>query len=275
MREWPTLATCLYRVVQEALNNVGKHAQATRVQVALGPWPAGALELKVIDDGRGILEQDRCKAQSFGILGMHERVRAQGGSLRVERPVAGGTRVEVRLPLPRAAPASPARSPVSGGAPADPVPQRTARGADGPALPSELDGVALERLVTRSTSLTLQTVIDAMAGNVAVLDGRGVIRFVNGAWAEFAAHNGIQNPQAVGPGADYLGVCRRSAHTGAAAAAACEGLCDVVQGRRDMFRLDYPCHAPHEQRWYRVHATSMSNGDTLVEHFLLASQTVA
>lgn len=103
----PALATCLYRVAQEALNNVGKHAGARRVRIALvhlappadAPH-AGRLRLVVTDDGRGHAPTDLHKPGSYGLLGMGERVRALGGALRMATPDEGGTTVEVELELP-------------------------------------------------------------------------------------------------------------------------------------------------------------------------------
>ncbi|MCC6851585.1 MAG: PAS domain S-box protein [Rubrivivax sp.] len=108
----PALATCLYRVAQEALNNVGKHAGARRVRIALvhlaalpgsGAARRGRLRLVVADDGRGHAPGDLRKPGSYGLLGMGERVRALGGTLRVAAPDAGGTTVEVEVELPPAA----------------------------------------------------------------------------------------------------------------------------------------------------------------------------
>ncbi|HOL36398.1 MAG: PAS domain S-box protein [Proteobacteria bacterium] len=107
----PAIATCLYRVAQEALNNIGKHAGARHVRIALvrlaprtGEAAGGArLRLTIADDGHGHSPADLVKPGSFGLLGMSERVRAFGGSLRVDSPPEGGTTVEVEVPLPASA----------------------------------------------------------------------------------------------------------------------------------------------------------------------------
>lgn len=100
----PGLSICLFRVVQEALNNVGKHAQAREVEVHLGLASPGQLRLRVLDNGVGMLESDRRKAGSFGLMGMRERVRAFGGQMRLQSRPDQGTDLEVTLPLPKAAP---------------------------------------------------------------------------------------------------------------------------------------------------------------------------
>lgn len=101
----PALATCLYRVAQEALNNVGKHAGARRVRITLmrlTPSSArrGRLRLEIADDGRGHAPEDLAKPGSYGLLGIGERVRAFGGTLRVVAPPEGGTTIEVEVELP-------------------------------------------------------------------------------------------------------------------------------------------------------------------------------
>ena len=91
-------ATCFYRVAQEALNNVAKHAQATAVRIDLELIEGEGTRLAIRDDGRGIQAADRQKPESFGLRGMAERVRAVGGILSVESAPGGGTRVELFVP---------------------------------------------------------------------------------------------------------------------------------------------------------------------------------
>ncbi|HWZ62999.1 MAG TPA: CHASE3 domain-containing protein [Steroidobacteraceae bacterium] len=90
----------VFRIVQEALNNVLKHARASTVEVSLEiapPW----LLVRVQDDGVGI-PPDRPRAlRAHGLAAMRHRARALGGYWEVQRPANGGTRVEVRLPLER------------------------------------------------------------------------------------------------------------------------------------------------------------------------------
>lgn len=94
------LATSLFRVAQEALNNVAKHAQAQEVIVTLTPVGEGAVELRVIDDGLGLQPRAPGSPPSLGMVGMRERMRAVGGELLV-RPAPGrGTEVVARAPLP-------------------------------------------------------------------------------------------------------------------------------------------------------------------------------
>lgn len=87
-----------YRVVQEALTNVSRHAQAGSVVVSLArgtEFGGGALEIGVRDDGRGMTPEPR---RGFGLLGMRERVEALGGSLTLESAPARGVAVAARVP---------------------------------------------------------------------------------------------------------------------------------------------------------------------------------
>lgn len=97
------VGTCLYRIAQECLNNVRKHAQAGFVHVLLDASEPGGLTLRVSDDGVGIGPGSEVKLNSHGMRGMAERVGALGGRLRIE-PGHGlgmerGTTVVAQLPL--------------------------------------------------------------------------------------------------------------------------------------------------------------------------------
>jgi signal transduction histidine kinase len=90
-----------YRTVQEALTNVSKHAQATRVVVDVsltGGEPGGVLSLEVSDNGRGLGRTDLAKARSFGIRGLHERASTVGGWIDLSSGAAG-TSLILSVPL--------------------------------------------------------------------------------------------------------------------------------------------------------------------------------
>ncbi|HEV8234252.1 MAG TPA: histidine kinase [Gemmatimonadaceae bacterium] len=92
------VSSSVFRMLQEALNNVAKHANATRVRVALHIEPL-LLSLDVSDDGRGITREELRGSHSLGLLGLRERAIALGGSVNVFRDVNAGTTVALRLPL--------------------------------------------------------------------------------------------------------------------------------------------------------------------------------
>ena len=95
-------STAIYRIVQEALTNIMRHAQATRVELSLRRVD-DLLDISIQDDGRGIAAQDMDKASSYGLIGMRERVWALQGDISILSD--GGTLIMVRLPLPPRAPA--------------------------------------------------------------------------------------------------------------------------------------------------------------------------
>jgi signal transduction histidine kinase len=87
--------TCIYRVVQEALHNCARHAQAHNVTVEVLQQPSQIL-LSVVDDGRGF---DARRVRGLGLVGMEERVHHLGGELRVKSQPGSGTTIAVVLPL--------------------------------------------------------------------------------------------------------------------------------------------------------------------------------
>lgn len=93
-------ATAVYRIVQEALTNVARHAQASRVTVTLRRT-GEELVVSVEDDGRGLAPGDIDKRGSAGLAGIRERARILGGKARMHNAPQGGCRIEVRLPLER------------------------------------------------------------------------------------------------------------------------------------------------------------------------------
>ncbi|HVB47302.1 MAG TPA: PAS domain S-box protein [Burkholderiales bacterium] len=93
-----TVATTLYRALQESLTNIARHAQAKNAWVVIG-IESEALRLEIEDDGRGIDGDDLGKLRSLGLRGMRERVQYIGGSLDIGRAPRGGTRVQLRVPL--------------------------------------------------------------------------------------------------------------------------------------------------------------------------------
>lgn len=104
--ESPAVATSLFRVAQESLNNVLKHARATRVTMRLADAPGGRVSLTIQDDGVGFEPGAARKPLSYGLLGMNERIRALGGVLRIESRPGVGTTIEVTLPAHGGAPPS-------------------------------------------------------------------------------------------------------------------------------------------------------------------------
>jgi signal transduction histidine kinase len=97
----PGIDVAAYRIVQEALTNVRKHAGPARASVRLG-FSARELDVCVSDDGNGA--GDAAGRQGHGLIGMRERVAVYGGSFACGPGAAGGFEVRARIPLHRAAP---------------------------------------------------------------------------------------------------------------------------------------------------------------------------
>ncbi len=93
-----TLATAAYRITQEALTNIARHARASRVDVSLGVEDGG-LSLTVTDDGCGFDLQELTESDGLGLAGMRERASLVGGSLDVQSRGREGTRVHFRVSI--------------------------------------------------------------------------------------------------------------------------------------------------------------------------------
>jgi signal transduction histidine kinase len=99
----PDLAIGVFRILQEALTNVARHAAATRVEISLRE-EAGSLVLAVVDNGKGIPDRDLADNKSLGLLGMRERALLLGGEVELRRvennaSEATGTIMNLRVPL--------------------------------------------------------------------------------------------------------------------------------------------------------------------------------
>ncbi len=90
-------ATAVFRIYQELLTNVARHANATRVNVTLTDSPQ--LGLAIEDNGRGIRDDEFQSPRALGFLGMKERVQPFGGSIEVKGLEGKGTKVSVAIPL--------------------------------------------------------------------------------------------------------------------------------------------------------------------------------
>jgi signal transduction histidine kinase len=100
VRAPPQIETASFRIVQEALTNVARHASASHVQVMLA-LQGDVLELTVRDDGVGF-DVDRWLRTGLGLVGMSERAELAGGTLEIESAPGAGTTLRARFPLPPA-----------------------------------------------------------------------------------------------------------------------------------------------------------------------------
>ncbi|MCK5650859.1 MAG: sensor histidine kinase, partial [Gemmatimonadetes bacterium] len=91
-------STAVFRIIQEALTNVVRHAEARRAKVSMSV-SRHQLVVDVYDDGTGIPDVAASRPRSLGLTGMHERSMALGGSLEVHSEPGGGTRVTLTVPV--------------------------------------------------------------------------------------------------------------------------------------------------------------------------------
>lgn len=96
----PEVETTVYRVVQEALNNAAKHAEASEIRVEVRDRD-GAVSAAIEDDGRGF-DAEVARREGLGITGMEERAELIGGELAIASSPGAGTRVVLRVPVERA-----------------------------------------------------------------------------------------------------------------------------------------------------------------------------
>jgi two-component system sensor histidine kinase UhpB len=90
----------IYRIVQEAINNAVKHAQATNIDIKLSTTKTGALQLTIKDDGKGMNIHDVDQTNHFGLLGIRERVQGFKGSFNVDSEPSekNGTTIYINIP---------------------------------------------------------------------------------------------------------------------------------------------------------------------------------
>jgi NarL family two-component system sensor histidine kinase LiaS len=88
----------LYRIAQEGLNNVVKHAEARHVRIHIR-YDEKSASLETIDDGLGFDMKTADQSGGFGLQGIKERVQRLGGSLEIESAPGKGTHLKVRVPI--------------------------------------------------------------------------------------------------------------------------------------------------------------------------------
>lgn len=90
--------TAVFRIVQEALTNVARHAEATRASIVM-EIQHGMLDVEVRDNGIGLADSERDKLDSFGLIGMQERAQYLGGWLSISSEPGAGTSLTLHIPL--------------------------------------------------------------------------------------------------------------------------------------------------------------------------------
>lgn len=120
-------------------------------------------------------------------------------------------------------------------------------------------------------------VLDSLTAQVAVIDDSGTIIAVNDAWQRFALeNNGPLDKTCVG--ANYLAVCRAAeGEESPLAEQAYRGIEQVINGDRDVFKLEYPCHSPTLSRWFLLHASRLQADERYVvtTHLSITDRKIA
>ena len=129
----------------------------------------------------------------------------------------------------------------------------------------------------RESELFSRSVIDSLSAHIAVLDREGKIILVNNAWEEFAEANAaVEQVSNVGIGQNYLTVCEQDA-TDQNLQIVAENMRKILEGERHHFTIEYPCHAPQEERWFlmQVNALQGSKGGVVVSHYNITDRVKA
>jgi PAS domain S-box-containing protein len=136
----------------------------------------------------------------------------------------------------------------------------------------ELERRVAERTkeLTKSDALN-RAVLNSVMSNIAVVDKHGTIISVNERWERFAQENGCDAQSLkVGVGANYLEVCEKAARDlGADAQEISNGIRGLLTHSQKMFRHEYPCHSPTEERWFAMQVSHLNQaeGGAVIAHF--------
>lgn len=128
----------------------------------------------------------------------------------------------------------------------------------------------------RRSELLKSAILGSLSSHVAVIDRSGQIIAVNTRWMQFAADNGAPPASRVGVGANYLDICR-SCGTDSAVCETVAGIESVLNGSRDLFELEYPCHAPGAKRWFHMDVTPLTTpeGGAVISHVDITARKLA
>jgi transcriptional regulator with GAF, ATPase, and Fis domain len=108
---------------------------------------------------------------------------------------------------------------------------------------------------------TLHALIDALPISIVTLDAEGRISLTNREWLSYGSDRDLKNLKSIGPGVNYLEVCRRAAQSGdEISAKTLEGIEAILGGRLQHFALEYPCHFETDRRWFVMRAAPVGQG---------------
>ncbi len=119
------------------------------------------------------------------------------------------------------------------------------------------------------------SILDSLSSHVAVVDKLGNITVVNAAWNNFAEDNSDATQiLANGIGQNYLKICQTAARTDKEVHEVYENLKAILEGEKDSFYHEYPCHSPNEKRWFMLQITSMKGeeGGAVISHINISDR---
>jgi PAS domain S-box-containing protein len=123
-----------------------------------------------------------------------------------------------------------------------------------------------------------QSVLMSLPDHIAVLDREGQILTVNDAWIQFAQENDANFPERVGPGVNYLRICREASDNGDETVMdALDGISSVLDGSSEYFEMEYPCDSPTVKRWFLMTVSPFKGlkGGVIVAHIDITSRKMA
>lgn len=124
-------------------------------------------------------------------------------------------------------------------------------------------------------------IVNSLPDNIAVLDKKGTIVWVNQRWTDFAVENSNSPEEAArnsGPGTNYLDVCRTSSGKDSEeSVVAYDGIQSVLKGEQPYFSVEYPCHSPEAKRWFKMTTTQLEGapGYVIVKHANITERKMA
>ncbi|HRH41558.1 MAG TPA: CHASE3 domain-containing protein, partial [Pyrinomonadaceae bacterium] len=116
----------------------------------------------------------------------------------------------------------------------------------------------------------VRATLDSLSAHIAVVDRTGKILVVNEQWEKFSNMNeGNSIDRNTGVGENYLEVCRQAGKKDKIAANVFNNLSKILEGKRQTYRIEYPCHSPDEERWFilQINPLVSENGGAVISHF--------
>ncbi len=128
----------------------------------------------------------------------------------------------------------------------------------------------------RESEILKGSILESLRSNVCVIDSAGFIIEVNQTWLDFAVENDMPEQSAMGVGLNYLEICLKSASSDESMEARA-GILSVLEGSRQIFEMEYACHSPTKQRWFRMTAMRLPRpqGGAVISHVDITVQKLA